>query len=220
LTAPYINAVGDIIYSKKADINAILAADAPPYAYPPPLVYPEPTCPGPYGYQEDGDGDPTTVQLTPGTVAGDFPPALGGGLVIISLAPGIYCIEGNVSLNGDITGIGVLLYVENGEIYTNGNANITLEGMTEGEFKGLLFYMPLTNPNVAYINGSSTTSMTGTIFAPATPVTINGTGGVFSLGSQVIGYTVTMSGTSTIDITYDDSKNYDGVHPPEVELSQ
>ncbi|MFH1906816.1 MAG: Tad domain-containing protein [Chloroflexota bacterium] len=220
LTAPSLSVVGDISYSPHADINvSSMNNNATPYSLDD-ILWPTITCSGAAGNVDYPDGDPKTVQLTPGTVSGNFPPNLGGGKKVVALQSGIYCITGNVNLNSDITGDGVLLYIQSGSFSSNGSAGIHLTAMTSGDYSGLLIYAPLTSNNNFTFNGGSDSFYRGTILAPGADVTINGSSGTFAPGSQVVGNTVTFSGNSVIDITYTDADNWDAPHLPSLKLAK
>lgn len=221
LTTPYLNVVGTAYYNQNATINTTINYNQTRYPYPPVIDVPTPTCSGSYGNVDwTGDADTKTRMLTPGIVNGNFPPNLGGGQKVVALQSGIYCITGNVSLNDDLQGAGILLYVPNGSVSANGNGTLNLSAMTTGPYADMLIYAPITNNSSFTINGSSSNSYTGTILAPGANVTINGSSGTFALNSQIVAYTVTFSGSSEIRITYNDGDNYDESHPAAIELTR
>jgi len=78
----------------------------------------------------------------------------------------------------------------------------------------------MSNDGEVHLNGNANWQVTGTILAPASDVTINGGSNGFVLRSQVIGYTVALSGSGTTTISYSDDQNYDAPIPPKVELTQ
>jgi hypothetical protein len=142
---------------------------------------------------------------------------------VTNLNSGVYCVnEGDFIVNGGDTLIGddVVIVVRTGDITINGGGNVQLTAPTEGTFKGLLLFTPESNVGSVTINGDSTVNITGTMLVPACDVKLNGSGSTFSLSSQVIGFTVDISGTATTNIHYDDNSNYDSPVPPQVELVQ
>lgn len=210
LTAPCLQAVGGINYETGA-INipgSCIIAGAPPL---PPVIYPNPTC---SGNAEPVQGDPTT--LKPGTVAGNFPPA-----DITHLQPGVYCVGGNFRMSGNdvLIGSDVLIVMQTGDVRWEGGT-IQLDAPNSGPFAGLLLFMPEGNDNELTINGNSDSTFTGSFLAPSAAVTVNGTGGVSGMNSQIIGYTVDLSGTSATTIHYNDADNYDAPVNPAIELVQ
>lgn len=219
LTSPYLTVVGQATYSSHADINTTIQTGASPYTFND-IIWPSVSCAGDAGYVDFPDGDPKTVELTPGTVSENFPPNLGVGIKVVSLQSGIYCITGNIDLNGDIIGNNVLLYAPDGSFSSNGNAEIQLTAMTSGNYAGLLIYAPLANQSNFTMNGGSDSSYIGTILAPGANCTINGNSGTFALSSQLICNTIAFSGSGVINITYNDAQNFDVSHPPSIEITK
>lgn len=208
LDAPCLQAVGGITYkpgSLTIPPACIITGSSPL----PPVVYPNPTCSG--NAVKSGD------TLSPGNVSGTFPPK-----DVTKLLSGIYCVDGNFRMNANDTleGTHVVIVMKSGDIRFNGGAEINLSAPTTGPYAGLLIFMPESNNSEIVINGNSNSTFTGTILAPSSPITINGTGSATGLHSQVIGYTVDLSGTGDTFIQYDDSTNYDAPVNPSVELIQ
>jgi Flp pilus assembly protein TadG len=206
LTAPCLQAVGGIVYNPGA-INVpagCINTGVPPLPEP---VYPDPTCSGP--------ATKNSNVLSPGTVPGNFPPT-----GVTHLNPGIYCVGGNFRLNaGDtLIGNGVLIRVE-GDVRLNGGAHLELSAPTSGPFTGLLLFLPEGNTNEVVFNGDSSSTFSGSILAPSSTVTIDGTGAL-GLNGQVVGFTVTLSGTSGITINYNASTGYQPPEQPAVQLVQ
>ena len=219
LTSPYLQLVGVPSFNPNSDIYTNITSGVSPYTFDD-IIWPSVSCAGDAGYVDFPDGDPKTVELTPGTVSGDFPPNLGVGIKVVSLQSGIYCISGNIDLNGDIKGNNVLLYAPDGSFSSNGNAENELTAMTSGNYAGLLIYAPLANQSNFTMNGGSDSSYFGTILAPGANCTINGNSGTFALSSQVICNTITFSGSGVINITYNDAQNFDVSHPPSIEITK
>lgn len=132
---------------------------------------------------------------------------------------GLWCITGNqnLSINSGTHKFemyGVTIYiVENIAVTINGNANLTLKAPVEAPttdpsyapkpaIPGLVIYMPPSNTKALTINGDSGLTITGTILAPGSQITINGNNGSFALDSQIIGWNVKVNGTATITVTY------------------
>ena len=213
LTAPSLTVVGDEDHKDGSlDIGTITenAADQA-HAYPPrEYILPNPEC------SEDATKD--GEWLSPGNWSGTFPPA-----GVKYLESGVYCINsGNFRLNASdyLEGHGVFIWVNSGDVRWNGGATVKLYAPETGPYKGLLLYLPITNTNEIVINGNSDSEFEGTFLAPAAPITINGTGGTNGINGQVIGYTIDLGGTAGIKINYDDSKTYDALTSPSIELMQ
>jgi Flp pilus assembly protein TadG len=208
LTAPSLTAVGGVAYKPGALNVPSIVTGASAYAYPPrELVLPNITC--------SGNATKTGSTLSPGNVSGSFPP---GG--VTTLESGVYCISGDFRLNAHDTLVGhdVVIYMVSGEIRWNGGATVQLDAPDSGPYKGLLIYMPPDNPGPIILNGNSSSFYTGTILAPGADISVLGTGASSGLHSQVIGYTVDLTGNADITIHYDDGENWDAPTPPAIEL--
>jgi hypothetical protein len=139
-----------------------------------------------------------------------------------TLQSGIYCVEGDFRLNGGdrLTGYGVVIRMNDGVVSWNGGATVHLTAPTEGDLLGLLLYLPSSsNCSAVTLNGNSDSTLVGTILAPCSEVTVEGTGDS-GIDGQIIGYTVTLTGTSANSIHYNDEHNYDALIPPSLEMSQ
>lgn len=216
LTAPCLQSVGGIDYNSGA-INippACIDTGAIAYNYPPDnMAFPNPVCPA--GTSQNGN------TLGPGTYSGQFPP---NG--VTHLSGGIYCVNGDFRVNGGdtLTGSEVLIVMQNGDVSFNGGATIQLSGIPgprtdDNQLGGLLLYMPMSNCGTITLNGNSDSSFEGTILAPCSEISIEGTGGS-GLQGQIIGYTVDLSGSSDTTIIYNEAQNWQAPVPPTVELTQ
>ncbi len=180
--------------------NNVGEYNAPPADYPPPdYMFPEYTC----DY----------------THSGNFPPS---GTGTTNLPSGVHCVNGNFRLNGNdvLTGTGVTIVMESGEVHLNGNGELNLSAPTSGATKGLLLYMPMSNSNTIKINGNSQQTLRGTIFAPASNITMLGTADTGAFQTQVVGYQVKFSGTFDGLIEYNNEQNYNVSIPPLIELAE
>lgn len=189
---------------------------AVPIPYPPPFVMPKPSC-GTTPAKVSADG----TSMTPGywdVEEGEkFPPK-----GVTTLKSGIYCINGNLRVNGGETleGTGVLLVVENGSVHFSGGATVKLGAPGGGPFQGLLLYLPMSNNHTVTLNGNADSSFRGTILAPASLIRLAGNDSAYGFHSQIIGLYIEISGDSKMLVKYLDSQNYDAVISPSVEISQ
>ncbi|MEY2818978.1 MAG: hypothetical protein RL275_2441 [Chloroflexota bacterium] len=212
LTAPSLCAVGGITYEPSAiDIPGDqIKTGCDAYDYPvPEYVMPLPEC--------SGNATKTGSSMSPGNYSGaHFPP---NG--VTTLEPGVYCVDADFSLNGGdtLTGSNVIIYMVDGDVTWNGGATVNLSGPTSGPFKNLLLYIPYDNEATVRLNGNSGSTIEGTILAPASDITIDGTGDT-GIEGQIIGYTVDLSGTSSVNIHYDQNKNYEAETPPYLQLTE
>ena len=130
------------------------------------------------------------------------------------LSAGLYCVTGDLRLNGgSFEGNQVTIVMLNGEISINGNVEVRLtapavEPRPTPAIPGLLFYVPATNSSDLTFNGTSDSFFTGTIFAPASDISLLGNGYQDAYKSQVIGWNVEAGGTADTYVTYDENMNY------------
>ena len=146
---------------------------------------------------------------------------------VVKLSPGMYCIYGdkgfsgnggNVVVDGPADGPGVMIYLQRGPFNLGGSTVVNLFAEpTENvlidpsgnDWKGMLIYVDPENDSEVKITGNSGSNYSGTIFAPSSDCIIEGTGDSIGLISQVICYTVKITGTAEVNITYDESLGYD-----------
>lgn len=163
----------------------------------------------------------TTVTLSPGHYSA-MPPR--SNIKDVTLQPGVYCIDSEMRFGaGDVVRVagilgvdpGVMLYFKPGGSFTvNGGATVNLWGInanndsTLSDYKGFLIYAAPdyasgTLPNCK-INGGSGSAYQGMIYAPYCKVIVNGSSGL-AVQSQIVGYTVDLTGASGVNLTYDAS---------------
>ena len=175
---------------------------------------------------------------SPGNYNSTFPNVSPAGTLI--LQKGIYCLNNGISLqsnwnittdvngNGTYDGAteGVLLYVPNGSVTFNGGSTIYLHAITTGtdnfppELMGYLIYLPPTNTSPVKITGGSGSQFIGTIFAPASQVTLEGSGGILSLDCQIIGNSINIAGSGSLNINYNADVNAKAYTKPQLQLTK
>ena len=148
----------------------------------------------------------------------DFPQAgLIGVNQDIELAPGIYCVDGDIHWSGatfdSLDGTsGVTIYLTSGHDFSLSiNSPIYLDASHTGTvYDGYLIILDgdeNTHPNCT-INGGSYLEVNGTIFAPYCNITINGDNSTSSeFNAQIIGWDVKLNGGNFMNITYDPADN-------------
>ncbi len=184
---------------------------AAPIPYPPAFQMPKIGCGSRMAEVIEG-----TNTMTAGNWDDDFPPE-----GVANLESGIYCIQGDVLVSGQrLTGTGVVLYVQDGQVRFTGSSEIQLSAPKSGPLAGLLIYMPIDNRNRLALNGNSDSEFRGTILAPGADIRINGNQSSYGFHSQIIGYYIEVDGTDNVIIKYLDEQNYDAFKMPEVILSQ
>lgn len=128
------------------------------------------------------------------------------------LTPGVYCIKGKIQDTKDMSGDGVFLYIRPG---TNTSVSISggtvvLKAPTSGKYAGFLIYqdwdVSTSTTQSCGIQGNSASQYTGLIFVPYCQMTISGTSAPTGFSAQVIAYQLSLTGTNTLNFTYDASK--------------
>ncbi len=165
------------------------------------------------------------ARVHPGKFTAQFPP---GSYTRWNLMQGIYCLEGGIKLTGgiltsdwngngiyDVSSEGVILYVESGGVDMSGGASVNLHAITSTinplgpDLVGYLMYVPATNGSSITLTGGSASQYVGTILAPRSFVTLNGgnTGDSLNLDAQIIAYSLRLTGSGNLNITYNQSSN-------------
>ena len=219
--------------------DADLVTGSKQIAFPPPYQEiaepPECSIPG-----TNITGNPTSVTLAPGYYTA-IPPK--PNIQNITLQPGVYCIGTTLKANAgnilEVSGTfystpGVFLYFKPGGYFTfNGGATVRLWGINQanvdldsslGKYKGFLMYLEPNyasgSPALCTINGNSGDAFQGTIYAPYCDVRLNGTSDSSSFQSQLIGYTVDLTGASGVTLNYTAGDNATWTVPLQVGLSK
>jgi len=148
----------------------------------------------------------------------------------VTLPEGLTCITGNLSINaGDqLSGTDVTILMVDGKLTINGGASINLSAPPEGATKGIpgvLIYVPSPEPfdpsvcpikkQEVSLNGNEESIFHGTVLAPCSTITLNGTGGN-SYEGQVVGWNVYIGGDATLELTYKRNPLFD--QPASMEL--
>lgn len=131
------------------------------------------------------------------------------------LSPGLYCVTGNLRLNGNGTfaGTRVTIVLLNGDMNINGTVTVQLtppirDPDPSPALPGVLFYVPKTNSNPITLNGTSASWFEGTVYAPASDIEFSGTGGIAAYHSQFIGLNVKATGTADIKVVFSEPEQY------------
>lgn len=206
-----LNVVGGACLNGSIDPASVITSGVTPVPYPPISLPPIPLCSGPA--VQNGN------TLSPGYYESNhsFPPS-----GVDTLNPGIYCVDATFMMNAhdSLTGHDVVIYMVDGNIHWNGDAEINLSAPTSGPFAGLLIYMPMSNDEGIILNGNMDSQLVGTILAPASDIQLNGIMNTSAYHTQVIGYTIDLIGTADIVVTYNAAEQYQAPIPPAVELVQ
>lgn len=135
-------------------------------------------------------GQPTVRTVDAGTVLTPYPTTLGGGALVY---------------NTDCTGCGAGGNSSINPFNFNNTVSVQLKGYTGATYAGMLLWQDRnasSQPNMA-IQGSSTMSLSGTIYLPKADFIFTGNGGSEVLNAQVICDEFEMGGNGNVSITYD-----------------
>ena len=150
----------------------------------------------------------TTITIDPGVYCNGISVNAGATL---NLNPGVYFIDrGTFSVNGGgtVNGIGVTLVFTSSTgnnwatLTINGNAVVNLTAPNSGDTAGLVVFGDRNTPlGTAFkLNGGSTQSFGGAIYAPTGSISYSGGSGTSTSCTQIIGDTVTFTGNSSVAI--------------------
>jgi hypothetical protein len=144
----------------------------------------------------------------------------------VYLNPGIYCVGSTLTTSGinllkvappatfgDASGV-FFYFMPGGSFTINSTTEVHLWGITQAAvntdsslqpYKGFLMYVAPNyatgTPATCKINGTSADQLSGTIYAPYCDLTLNGSSGTV-IESQIIGYTVDLTGASGVTLNY------------------
>ena len=106
-----------------------------------------------------------------------------GGIIIngsnftVTFNPGTYIVKGGFTINGSndsVTGTGVTFYFTTSSLTLNGVEHVAFSAPTSGTYEGILYFQSRTDSSQVTINGDSTSSWQGVIYAADANLTING----------------------------------------------
>jgi hypothetical protein len=128
----------------------------------------------------------------------------------ITFEPGLYIVQGTLKMTSSneasqMTGAGVTFYFpDGGEIRLTGTS-LDLAAPATGPFAGLLvFGSRSATTRTHLISGNNDSTLTGAVYAPASAITMSGNAGAIGGGcTQVVGDTVTFTGSSTLQTNCD-----------------
>jgi Flp pilus assembly protein TadG len=126
----------------------------------------------------------------------------------VNLNPGIYVINGGTlhfesgSNNASNTGgSGVFFYLTgNANLVIDNGANVALAAPGSGTYSGDIFFQDPADTQSMLIQGGSNTSLSGTIYAPSSALTL-GNGSNTTINAEVVANTLTMNGGGTLAST-------------------
>ncbi len=118
-----------------------------------------------------------------------------------TFAPGTYYISGGpLKINGgaNITATGVTFYMASGNtVQMAGGSNVNISAPTSGTYSGIAFFGARADTTSSpSFGGGSGQVITGVIYFPSQSVGYSGNTSSASQCTQVVGYTVTVSGNA------------------------
>lgn len=141
------------------------------------------------------------------------------------LTPGLWCLSGDLTLNGNnsVVGTEVTIYIPNGSVSINGNSYLNLTAPSRDvdhspAINGLVIYMPKSNHHTLSINGNSNNHLTGTVLVPGGTIDLDGTGDTSAYHSQFIGWNVQVGGNAALGIVYSEDMVYS--KPTSIEVAK
>ncbi len=185
-----------------------------PYPFPPEMPAEPTECTSPAGTFTNNSATQVTT-LNPGRY-NEFPPKSGGGTTVydhVVMNPGVYCVNDMVKVTDQhlvLTGHNVLIYIRNGYAFSLQGGSIQIDAPDVGDYAGYLIIVDSDftgSSKNCVIDGNSTNTYTGTIFAPYCNLTVNGTSDATSYNAQMIAYTVKLNGSAAVNLTYVESQN-------------
>ena len=123
--------------------------------------------------------------------------------------PGLYCVGIFKMTGGEVTGSGVTIYMNGtskNDVFSVNGGTINLESPGDDSHapavKGLLLYMG--HASSVNLGGNAESYYMGTVYAPNALIDVGGTSGVNpTYSTQLIGDTVIVHGSATIEINFD-----------------
>lgn len=115
------------------------------------------------------------------------------------LDPGLYYIEGSLTIKGDISGTGVTIFMADGGITVNGDASLSLTAPAAPDpYAGMLFMSARSNTSAHKFNGNGATDLNGVLYFPSSPVTYTGNNATTTTCMRIVADTIVMTGSSNI----------------------
>jgi hypothetical protein len=142
------------------------------------------------------------------------------------MEPGMYCIEGGLTVNGNatLTGNGAMIVMLSGGMKLNGGGQViwtrpsSVKDASGAEWGGMMIYVPKSNTNEVYLTGGNDTAFSGTIYAPGSQCELGGNADAMAFNANMICNNFVFHGNPYMDITYISEQNFR--LPPSVELVQ
>lgn len=115
-----------------------------------------------------------------------------------TLEPGFYYVEGDLSIQGSITGDNVTIFMADGAVSLTGSANLIITPPTSGYHAGISFFGSRANTNVQKFTGNGTIDVNGYVYFPSGNVIFQGNSTAGSSCLRIIADTITMTGNTAM----------------------
>ena len=148
-----------------------------------------------------------TATVTPGCYGGL---SVASGKTLTLPAGTYYIDEGDVNIQGKLTGTGVTIVLTNqetsstatiGKFSMNAGAELNLTAPTSGKYKDIAVYQDRravdTNSSNNFINGNSTSHVVGSLYFPKQELTYNGDGTTTAICTRFVTRRIVFSGNNT-----------------------
>jgi hypothetical protein len=166
--------------------------------------------PDPYAYLPMPD--PISLGLINRTYSGGSmtlnPGVYQGGIVVsgdLTLNPGIYFMKNGPFDNNkgyNVTGNGVLIYSDQGDIIITGNGDLKITPLTSGPYKGFsLMLNRSASKKITIIANGTSSYVGGTIYGANADIVLSGTDRLTV--SQLVGLRITSSGKYVVKVIWD-----------------
>ncbi|WP_165250978.1 pilus assembly protein TadG-related protein [Paludisphaera soli] len=153
-----------------------------------------------------------TVTLDPGLYTSGLKMTTGQGGVVYTMNPGLYFVRGGdlqVGNNVHLTGKGVVIFVEDGNVKIEGGDGVNLQPPTSGTYKDVSIFQradknPITEmytPRVLNVANGTDNVIGGVIYAPGAAASFaGGSNNTSAAGKQLIVNTLNLSNNAVLNL--------------------
>ena len=137
--------------------------------------------------------------VTQTLTAGCYNGITANGNINLTLSPGLYIINGPLSLTGNVslTGTGVTLDLLSSTSIP-GNVALNLTAPTSGTYNGVIIYQPSTNTSSLALTGNAGSTFEGIVYAPSAAVSLTGNSGS-TLYADFVSQSLSLVGNASLN---------------------
>ncbi|HUF38083.1 MAG TPA: Tad domain-containing protein [Anaerolineales bacterium] len=145
----------------------------------------------------------------------------------VTMNPGLYCFYGVFKMTGGVLNAssGVTIYMDDDDLEIGGNVLVTMHAplgtatAVAPAIPNLVVYLPPGHTGNVSMLGTTGSSYAGTVYAPDAYVKVGGNAGINpTYSTQIIGWDVSISGTSDVYINFSEEFAYQ--FPPRLDLNR